>query len=202
MAVPAVSTPLVGLPPAQEAQRRRLMIVGTAFAIGAVTMVFAGLLGAYFSARAAASEWPPQGVQIPNVPLAVATATLVMSSVTAQWAPWAIRHADRRHLYMAIGVTTVLGLAFVNAITFSWDRLAATVDTPYGLHMYTITVAHLVLVGAAVLALLVVGFRALGGQFSARNASMVQAAAMLWHATVAIWLVIWVALFFLEGAPS
>jgi cytochrome c oxidase subunit 3 len=201
MAAPTLAAPLVGLPPAQEAQRRRLMIVGTAFAIGALVMLFGALLGLYFSARADGGEWPPQTVQVPNVPLAVATVTLVMSSVTAQWAPAALRQGDRRHMYMAISITVVLGGAFANALTFAWTRLNATVDSTYGLHMYAVTVPHLVLTAGGVLALIVVGFRALGGQFSPRNASMVQAAVMLWHAVVALWLVIWFCLFFLERAP-
>jgi len=202
MAAPPIAPPMVGLPPAQEAQRRRLMIIGTGFAVAAAAMLFGALLGLYFAARAGGGEWPPQTVQIPNVPLAVATVTLVMSSATAQWAPAAIRYGDRRHMYMAIGVTVLLGAAFVNALSFSWVRLGATVDTTYGLHMYAVTVSHLVLTAAGILALIVVGFRALGGQFSSRNASMVQAAAMLWHAVVVIWLVVWFCLFFLEGAPS
>ena len=190
-----------GLPPAQEAQRRRIMIVGTALALGAVTALFGGLLGLYFAARQSADQWPPQGVQIPNVALVVATVTLLMSASTAQWAVWAIRHGDRRHMYLAIAVTLILGLAWVNVLSFSWTQIHATIDTDYGRVMYAVTISHLLFAVAAMVALVVVGFRALGGQFSRRNTSMVQAAAMLWHGVVVMWVIVWFCLFFIEGSP-
>jgi len=190
-----------GLPPAQEAQRRRLVIIGTALALATVTALFGGLLGSYFAVRQSAGEWPPQGVEIPNVPLALATATLLMSSVTAQWAVWSIRHDDRRHMYSGIAVTVIFGLAYVNVLTFTWTQVHASIDSDYGLVMYATTIGHLLFAVVAMVALVVVGFRALGGQFSPRNTAMVQAAAMLWHGVVGMWLIVWYCLFFIEGSP-
>ncbi len=195
------------LPPAPEPPRRgRVVLVGTVAAIAAGVMLFGGLLAAYFSARdlaeAAGEAWPPQDVVLPNVPLFMAYLTLLMSSVTAQWSVSALAARDRRTMYVAIGLTLVLGLAFVNALSFSWSQLGLAAGTSsYADTVYAVTVSHLLVVIAAHVAVLVMGFRALGGQFSPRKRELVAAAVGFWHFSSLIGLVIWYCLWFLEGGP-
>jgi heme/copper-type cytochrome/quinol oxidase subunit 3 len=207
-----VSTPstaaglLPALPPAPERGRRNVMLVGTLFTVAAGTALFGGLLAAYFSARdlaqAAGEAWVPQDVILPNVPLFVGYLTLLMSSVTAQWSVSAINSRDRRGMYVAIGLTLVLGLAFVNALSFSWSELGMVAGASrFATRVYALTVTHLLVVIAAHVALVVVGFRALGGQFSPDNREMVVSAAAFWHFSVAVGLLIWYCVWFLEGGP-
>ncbi len=205
---PTPDTGAAALPPAPEPRRRNVMLVGTLLVIAAGTMLTGGLLAAYFSAReitqAAGEPWPPEEILMvmPNATLFVAYLTLLMSSVTAQWAVSALSARDRRTMYVAVGLTLVLGLAFVNALSFSWAQLGMVAGAdPFSTTVYALTVSHLLVVVAAHVALLVVGFRALGGQFSPRNREMVVSVAAFWHFAVAMGLVIWFSVWFLEGGP-
>lgn len=198
---------VLALPPAPEAPRRgQVVLVGTLLAIAAGVMLFGGLLAGYFSARdlaqAAGEAWPPQDVVVPNVPLFMGYVTLLMSSVTAQWSVSALVAGDRRTMYVAIGLTLGLGLAFVNALSFAWGQLALAAGTgSYADTVYAVTVTHLLVVIVAHVGFLVMGFRALGGQFSPRQRQLVSSAAAFWHFTTLIGLVIWYCLWFLEGGP-
>jgi heme/copper-type cytochrome/quinol oxidase subunit 3 len=200
------TTDFRALPPAPEPHRRNVTLIGTVLAIAAGTMLVGGLLGSYFAMRDAIAEangtWIERGA-LPNVALAVTYATLLMSSFTAQWAVSAIKMDERRQANVALAITLVLGVAFVNGLTFCWAQLGQTAgDGAYGTHMYAVTVTHLLLVLAAHVYLVVMGFRVLGGQFGPRNTEFVASAAAFWHFTVAAGAVIYWCLWFLEGGPG
>jgi heme/copper-type cytochrome/quinol oxidase subunit 3 len=197
----------LGLPPAPEPRRRNTMVVGMLFAGVAGIMLMAGLLAGYFDARAAATAgnqpWPPEDVNLPNVPLLVTYVTLLASTVTAQWAVHAIRIGARRHMYVAIGLTLTLGLCFVNALSFCWTQLELVAgESAYANTVYAVTVGHLLFVIAAHVVFVVMGFRALGGHFTPRNAQFVAAAAAFWHVAAAAGVLVWWSLWFLEGGPG
>jgi cytochrome c oxidase subunit 3 len=187
--------------------RPRPLVVATFLVIAAGVMLFAGLLGSYFDARSAAMDrgepWLPESVLLPNVPLAVTYLSLAMSSVTAQWSVAAIVNRARTQMYVAVGLTLVLGAAFVNGLTFVWQRLElGAADNAFATWMYTLTVSHLVVVAAAMVLFVVLGFRALGGQFSPRDRQFVDCAAAFWHFAVGAGAAIWIAVWFLEGKPT
>lgn len=194
----------LALPPAPEPRRRNVMMAGTVFGIAAGTMLLGGALASYFGLReATGGVWRPEEVRIPNVPLLLAYGTLLMSTVTAQWSVAAIRAGARQQMYVAIGLTLLLGLAFVNALSFSWSYLGLVAgETPFATGMYTVTVTHLVLVVAAHVLFVVMGFRALGGQFTPRSTEFVRAAATFWHFAALAGVVVWWFVWFLEGGPS
>lgn len=206
MTMTVTPAPGVALGAAPAPRRRHVMAVGTLFVIAAGVMLFGALLGGYFEARAAVEgagePWPPEAVDLPNAQLAMGYLTLLMSAFTAQWSVSAIRAADRRSMYVAIGLTLVLGLAFVNSLSFAWAQLGLGAgEDAYANSVYAVTVTHVVAVVAAHVLFVVMGFRALGGQFSPRNTDFVTAAAAFWHFTVGAGAVIWWCLWFLEGGP-
>nr|MBA2254803.1 cytochrome c oxidase subunit 3 [Chloroflexota bacterium] len=85
-------------------------LLGMLLFIGSEIMFFGGLFAAYFNVRAGKALWPPEGFEI-ELPLAmVVTAILVTSSVTMQFAVWAIRRGDRRAMNRALTVTLILGV--------------------------------------------------------------------------------------------
>ena len=187
--------------------RPRPLVVATFLVIAAGVMLFAGLLGSYGAARSAAmargETWLPETVLLPNVPLAVTYLTLLMSSVTAQWSVAAIVEGARTQLYLAVGLTLVLGAAFINGVTFAWQRLALGAgDGDFATWVYALTVTHLVVVVAAMVLFLVLGFRALGGQFSRDDRQFVDCAAAFWHFAVLAGAAIWIAVWFMEGKPT
>ena len=190
-----------------SSDRPRPLVVATFLVIAAGVMLFAGLLGSYGAARSAAmasgTPWLPDTVLLPNVPLAVTYLSLAMSSVTAQWSVAAIISGARTQLYVAVGLTLVLAAAFINGLTFCWQRVGlAAGDGGFSTWMYALTVTHLVVLVAAMVLFVVLGFRALGGQFSRSDRQFVDCSAAFWHFTVAAGAAIWFTVWFLEGKPT
>lgn len=196
----------LALPPAAAPPRRNVALVCTIFAIAAGTMLLGGLLASYFLARQTVQDGGNQWVDptiIPNVGAVVAYSTLLMSSFTAQWAVSAVKADDRRQSYVALGLTLLLGAAFVNGLTFCWSQLGLTAgDGGFADHMYAVTVTHTGLTVAAIVLFLVMTFRVLGGQFGPRNSEFVASAAAFWHFVVLAGAVIWWCVWFLEGGPG
>jgi heme/copper-type cytochrome/quinol oxidase subunit 3 len=187
----------LALPRAAQPRRRELLFA-TAFATAGVAMCLLTLMGAYLAARnAAGAEWLVDN----NIPLAqpnMQMLTLAMSVVTMQWAVYSISRDDRTHTYLALGVTLLLGAAFVNQTTFLYKQAGVTMAQPEGPVFYAVTGGHLAMVLAGMIFLLLMGFRALGGQFSSRQPDGISAAAVYWHACVALYVVVWVGVYIMK----
>lgn len=192
--------------PAPEPGRRNVVLVGTLVAVAAGTTLIGALLGGYFEARDIARAddvpWPPEGTAIPNVAILVTYMGLALSAFTAQWAYSAIRHDDRRQSYWALGATALLGACFLNGMTFVWSQLGlAGGSGPYANQVYAVSVTHFVLVVAALVTFLVVGFRVFGGQLDRGDSELLLSAVVIWHFVVVAGAVVWWSLWFLEGGP-
>lgn len=187
------------LPPAPPLKRPRRTSVATAFvALGSV-MVFAVLLGLYLQARAGVlaegGEWL-QGVNIPLTPPNVMMATLAMSVVTMQWAHYAIVRNDRVNAYVALAITLVFGVAFINSQAYMYTLMELGIrDSVQAMFIYTITGAHLAMLLGAMVFVGVTAFRALGGQFTPSQHDAVSAAALYWYVMVAVYAFIWIAIY-------
>jgi cytochrome c oxidase subunit 3 len=180
--------------------RPRVLVTGTVVASAAVAMVFAGMLAFYAHTRAAAIEaegsWLPEGVTLPLPPANMALITLVMSLVIMQWAVYAIANDDRRSTYIALGLSVLMGVAYINEICFYFTQMGdLTVDQPVGLLIFGITGTHLALAGIAIVFVLLMAFRTLGGQYSARDHEGIVAATLFWYVMVAVYAAIWFTIF-------
>jgi cytochrome c oxidase subunit 3 len=180
--------------------RPRVVMMGTALASGGTLMFFAGLLAIYLSQRAAVvstgSDWLPEGVAIPLLQANIGFATLALSSVTMAWAVNAIANDDRRNAYLAIGTTLLLGVAYLNLMNYFYVQMKWDITTSSpAVIFYAITTSHIVMVVVAMIFLGLMGFRALGGQFTSRQHDGISAAALFWHSTVAIYAIIWFAIY-------
>lgn len=187
-------------PPAPEPARPRVLFIGTSLAIAASFMAFAGLLGIYLSARASTmatgDPWLPEGSSMPLTPANMAMVTLALSVITMQWAVDAVAHHDRPHAYLALGITALFGAAFLNAMSFQFTQMGLEIrGSEAAVLIYVITGAHMAMLAGALLYALVMGFRTLGGQYAGRDREGIAAAALFWHATVAVFAVIWLAIY-------
>lgn len=184
--------------PAHTALRRREMLFGTAFATAGLVMLMLTLVGAYVAARGAAgADWLAMNA-IPLTQPNMQMVALALSVVTVQWAVYAINNDDRTSTYVALGATLLLGAAFVNQTIFLWKFVGVTGDQPEGSLFYAVTGTHVAMVLAGMVFLLFVAFRALGGQYSSRNPDGIAAAAVLWDAAVALYVVIWVGVYIMK----
>ena len=175
--------------------RRRQVLFGTGFAVAGIAMYFLTLIGMYLEVRHGhRATWLTNN----NIPLTqpnVQFFTLVMSSVTMQWAVYSISRDDKSHAYWAIGITLLMGLAFLNQTTFLYKMVGLPLHSQEGPLFYAITGSHFAMVGAACIFLLLMGLRTVGGSFSSRYPDGLSAAALFWHATVAIYSVIWIGVY-------
>jgi heme/copper-type cytochrome/quinol oxidase subunit 3 len=198
-----VTEPAALVAPA-ELPRPRTLLVGTAFATAATVMVFFGLFGVYFAERAAVlksatpetrgTAWIKTGT-ISLVPGGMMWATMLMSAATVAWAVYCIRRDDRPRAYLALGLTALFGVAVINQTIFYYKSMGLTIAgnaaSLQALLIFVITGAHLIMVGAGVVFLGLMAFRALAGQYSSRQADGVMAAAIFWYAIVAVYTIIY-----------
>jgi heme/copper-type cytochrome/quinol oxidase subunit 3 len=190
--------PLIDAPP-PPAPRPRVMVVGIALAAGAAVVLFAGLLGYYLAQRhdvlAHHQEWLPKGA-LPLTGPNIALFTLLLSVGTMHWALQAIGDDDRVNAWIALGLTFVLGAAFINATSFIYVHLHVGLAKSKGaLLLATVTGTHLAMVAAAMVFLLVIAFRALGGQYDSSDRDGVLALTIWWDVTVAVFAVLWYAIY-------
>lgn len=175
--------------------RRRELLFGTAFATAGVVAALVTLVGAYITTRDAAGvAWLADNA-IPLTQPNMQLLTLGLSVVTMQWAVWSIARDDRPHAYLALGITILLGLAFVNQTTFLYSEAAVTIAQAEGPLFYAVTGGHLAMVLGGIAFMVLMAFRALGGQYSSRQPDGPAAAAVFWYAAVAMYALIWFAVY-------
>jgi cytochrome c oxidase subunit III len=179
-------------------------MLGFILFLASEVMFFGGLFAAYFIARADAPSWPPEQLLTPeqiaagvelelHVALpAVATALLILSSITIQWAEFQIKKGNQSGLIWGLFITLVLGLVFLAMQMYDYSVLHfGPGDTIFGTTFYTLTGFHGAHVAGGAIFIFVCLMRALGGQFTAAGHEAVTACSMYWHLVD----VIWVALF-------
>ncbi len=169
--------------------------IAIAMLLGAETMFFTGLIGAYLVLRGASPLWPPPG--LPRLPVAVTwanTLVFVISCVTMQRAAVAAAKRSPLRLERSLTITALLGTVFLTVQGSEWLRLiyhGLTVSAGvYGSTFYTLIGVHGLHVLAAVIWLLWVLARARGNRFSAANAAAVDLVRIYWHYVGAVWLIL------------
>jgi cytochrome c oxidase subunit 3 len=189
----------IGTPPPAPPQRPRVLLIGTGFVLAAIVLAFAGVLGIYVGLRAqllqANQPFIPKGVTIDLTPANVAMVGLLISAFVVQWAVYSIATNDRPRAYLALGLTVLLGAAYINGMAFNYTQMGITVHDRVGLLIFTITGMHLAMAGAGMIFLGLMAFRALGGEYAGRNREGIVAAAIYWHVTVVVFAAIWFAIF-------
>jgi heme/copper-type cytochrome/quinol oxidase subunit 3 len=134
----------------------------------------------------------PEEVILPLTPGNMGLVTLAMSVITMAWAVYALRNDDRPHAYLALGITLVLGVAFLNSTAYLYQQLLMGFDaSATSALLYITTGAHLLMVVVGMLYAAVMAFHALGGQLTGRDAEGMGAAALYWYVTVAVYVPLW-----------
>jgi heme/copper-type cytochrome/quinol oxidase subunit 3 len=164
--------------------------------IGAESMLFTGLIGAYVMFRFGSVAWPSAHLYLPVGVTWINTFVLLFSCYTMHRAIRAVRAGDRRRLVNRLSITGLLGTAFLSIQGYEWTQLirdGLTISTGiYGATFYTLIGCHALHVLAAVIWLLVVVWLARRGKFSARNCVGVEICGMYWYYVGALWVVLFV----------
>jgi len=181
-------------------------LLGMMLFIASEVMFFAALFAAYFNTKATLPVFPPEGygeiLQPIPVPL-IATAILLLSSVTMQWGTNRIRKGDRTGLNRALVVTLALGVIFLLIQLYDYYELITveqfSIDSGvYGTLFYTMTGFHGAHVLGGVIGLTVILSRGLAGQFSRRHHVAVEAVHYYWHFVDVVWVLLFIVLYVIK----
>lgn len=188
----------LALPAAPTPAPRRQVLVGTALACVAGTMLVGGMLAIWvlFRERAvSAGERFPGDLVIPEVASNVMLMTIAALCVFAQWAVYAAKRRDRLNVGLALGVVTLFALAFINAQAFVYVQMELPImDGVYGTLFYSITGLMVALAVIGMIFTAIAAFRFLGGR--AGDHELIAANALYWYfltaAFAAVWFVVYV----------
>ena len=192
-----MTAPALASPPMQ---RPRMLVVGTAFAAVASAMVVVGMIGVYLVERSAVvsagGTWLPDGVVLPLTQPNVMLFGLIMSSVAIQWAVSAVRNDDRVNSYLALGLTLLFGLGYINMMAYLWSKAGLDVNASLQATLIqSITATHVAMAAVAMVFVALMAFRALAGGYTSRQYDGIAAAAVFWHVMVAMYVLIWLAVY-------
>jgi len=166
--------------------------LGMLILLGAETMFFAGLVGAFLVYRMANETWPPMAM--PRLPVEVTglnTLILLYSAVTMWRANRAIRIGQQQVLTRMLLRTAVLGVVFLTVQGYEWAKLIGyglTLSSGvYGATFYTLIGCHGLHVLGAVVWLLGVWLRATHQRYTATRHTGVVLCGMYWSYVVGLW---------------
>ncbi|MFP5486967.1 MAG: cytochrome c oxidase subunit 3 [Acidimicrobiia bacterium] len=195
MSAPATA---LQLPPTADPAPRRQLLVATAVAGLAGTMLVGTMLAIWVLLRERvvdAGERFPVDYIITEVASNVMLMTIWGLCLFAQWAVYSGSRGDRAHTGLALGVVGVLGIAFVNAQAFVYSQMEVGIDENYyGALFYAVTGTMTALVVVGLVYTTVAAFRALGGRL--QETDVLSAHALYWYfaaiAYSAVWFVVYV----------
>ncbi len=195
-----MSTPTaqLALPAAAAPAPRRQIFVGTTLACVALTMLIGGMLAIWVLLRDRVLETGgrfPVDYIIPEVATNVMLMTIWALCLFAQWAVYSGSRGDRAHTALALGVTGVLAVAFINAQAFVYADMAVEIRAEYyGALFYAVTGTMMAVVIAGLVYTTVAAFRALSGRL--QETEILSAHALYWYfaatAYSAVWFVVYV----------
>jgi heme/copper-type cytochrome/quinol oxidase subunit 3 len=164
--------------------------------LGAETMFFAGLIGAFLVFRLANQTWPPP--TLPSLPVGVTglnTLILLYSALTMWHAQRAMRMERRHRGVRLLTLTAFLGIIFLAIQGYEWVRLVrfglTMTSGVYGATFYTLIGCHGLHVLGAVAWLCSVLVRALLGRYNATRYTGLALCGMYWYYVVALWPVLY-----------
>lgn len=172
-------------------QARRTLNLGVIAIMAAGTTLIGGLIGAHLALKSASPHWIPKGVSFDNYTAVTLAVTVLMASVTVEWAAYGIRQGYRGQSLFAFALTFGLGIAYLNGLYYLIEQFKfGPGKTAYGTSVTALTVTAFVIGLIGLFSVVVTGLRALGHQVTEANPYLVRAAAWLWHFAAGAWIAV------------
>lgn len=171
--------------------------VGTMIWLGSELMFFSGLFAAYFSIRAnATGPWPMGGIKLDVLQSGIFTIILVLSSFTMQKAVFDLEHGRRRSARIWIGITMVMGAAFLANQFYEWTHAAFSVSTnAFGSMFFIMTGLHGLHVFLGLVAMAFLLIRVGGRSKDPGLLPVMQSISYYWHFVDIVWIALYASLF-------
>jgi cytochrome c oxidase subunit 3 len=160
--------------------------------MASVMMLFMSLTSAYI-VRQAEGNW--LYFDLPAL-FMISTVIIAASSVTMQVGFWAAKKDNLERVKTMVGLTTILGLAFLIIQYLGWKDLVANkvylVGNPSGSFLYIITGLHALHIISAIVYLLIVLNSAFRFKISSKNIAQMEMCTTYWHFLGVLWLYLFV----------
>ena len=183
----------LALPAAAPPAPRRQLFIATALGCVAGTMLIGGMLAIWVLLRervVSGGERFPVDYIIPEVASNVMLMTIWGLCLFAQWAVYSGSRGDRAHATLALAVTAILAIAFINAQAFIYVTMGVEMGADYyGALFYAVTGTMLAIVVAGIVYTTVAAFRALGGRL--QETEILSAHALYWYFAAAAYSAVW-----------
>ena len=160
--------------------------------MASVMMLFMSLTSAYI-VRQAEGNW--LYFDLPALFL-ISTVVIAASSVTMQLGFWAAKKDNSERVKTMVGLTTILGCAFLIIQYLGWKDLVANqvylVGNPSGSFLYIITGLHALHIISAIVYLLIVLNSAFRFKIGSKNIAQMEMCTTYWHFLGVLWLYLFV----------
>jgi cytochrome c oxidase subunit 3 len=178
------------------AVRAHPLVFGVVVFLASESMLFAGLLAAWYDLRGSTTPWPPTGTLLDMGGATFGTILLGIGSVTMGIAQVAAGKRRRGVARAMLVLTLFCALAFIYIALHGWANANFRVDTnAYGTLFYVLTGTHLahVVAGAILLTALSVFLRQ--PAFTRDRHAGVEAIAYYWHFVFVVWLAVFASIY-------
>jgi len=188
-ALETVPTVLVPAPP-PVADRYDKAWWGMLVVIATEGMIFLVLLAANFFLRATAKEWPPPGIEEPELLQAsIYSVVLIGSSAPVFWADAAIKRGHIGQAQLGLLLSWLMGAVFLVHTVFDFDALHfGWRDNSYGSIYYTIIGLHALHVFVGLLFGGLVQVKLQRGLLDANRHLTLDVFSLYWHFVDVVWI--------------
>ena len=133
---------------------------------------------------------------------AINTALLLTSGITITWAHWALKKNQRGQLMLSLGLTVLLGAAFLVCQAYeyhhAYTELGLTLDAGmYGTTFFMLTGFHGAHVTIGTIMLIVTWLRCAKGHFEPKQHFAFEAVSWYWHFVDVVWLFLFIFVYWL-----
>lgn len=161
------------------------------------SVVFGGLITAYFYLGSSYPEWPPAGIKKPELLLpTIASLVLFAGSLPMHWADKEITEGRSRKAAVNLALSIAPAIVFLVLKAIEYSKVEYRWDSHvYGSIVWAIVMFHSTHVTALVLKTIVVDVLAWRGFFNRERRLGITANGLYWHFVVAAWLPLYVVLY-------
>lgn len=160
--------------------------------IVSVVMIFAALTSAYI-VRHAEGDW--LFFELPQL-FWYTSGIIILSSISMHWALISARKDNLESVKLAIGITSVLGLAFLVGQFYGWVSLVDSsvyfVGNPSGSFVYVLTGLHGLHLVSGVILLLIALVATFRYKVHSKNLNLIEMCTTYWHFLGGLWLYLFV----------